>query len=142
MEDLLYKDEVYKIVGRCIAVYNELGPGFLEEVYQEALEREFHEGEIPYKREAPLRIMYKGQPLEKMYFADFVCFGKIIVELKAVSAIAQAHINQVANYLSATGMELGLLVNFGNAERLEWRRHIHTRKKLREDSHNSSDSRF
>ncbi len=140
MADILYKEEAYRIIGRCMAVYNELGAGFLEEVYQEALEQEFREEGIPYRREAPLRIMYKGRPLAKKYFADFLCFDKIIVELKAVSVISQAHLCQLANYLSATGLKLGLLVNFGNTEKLEWRRHIQTPKTLREDSPDSFDS--
>ena len=96
-----------------MAVHRELGCGFLEAVYQEALVREFTEAGIPFKREEPLKIYYKGIPLEKVYVADFVCFDKIIVELKAVSKINDLHKCQVRNYLKATGYELGILANFG-----------------------------
>ena len=97
-----------------MTVHRELGCGFLEAVYQEALAREFTEAGIPFKREVPLQINYKGQPLLKEYIADFVCYDKIIVELKAVSKIADIHKCQVKNYLKATGYELGILANFGD----------------------------
>ena len=141
--ELIFKAEAYKIIGCCMEVYNTLGSGFLEEVYQEALEREFVRAEIPYVREAALTIRYKGRPLNKRYFADFVCFGKVIVELKAVSQPVPGHAAQVVNYLKATGLQLGLLVNFGNAESLQWSRHVCTAfpKTIRENSPDSSDSR-
>lgn len=125
-DDVLYRDESYKIVGCCMQVHGILGAGFLEEVYQEALEKEFLAAGIPYEREAKLTIMYRGMPLEKKYFADFVCYGKIIVELKAVSALNDAHCAQVVNYLKATGYQLGLLMNFGNPERLQYVRRVNT----------------
>ncbi len=96
-----------------MTVHRELGCGFLEAVYQEALAREFAETGIPFKREESLKIYYKGTPLEKEYIADFVCYGKIIVELKAVSQINNMHKCQVRNYLKATGYELGIIANFG-----------------------------
>lgn len=136
MNDVLYKDEVYKIIGRCMAVYNELGDGFLEEIYQEALEQEFIQYGVPYAREVPLTVMYKGKPLEKKYFADFVCYGKIIVECKAVSKLIPAHASQTINYLKATGFKLGLLVNFCDPNELQWSRLINT-KRIREDSRDS-----
>ena len=126
MTEILYRDEAYKIVGCCMQVHGILGAGFLEEVYQEALEKEFIAAGIPYEREARLTIMYRGQPLEKKYFADFVCYGKIIVELKAVVALSDAHCAQVTNYLKATGYKLGLLVNFGNTEGLQYVRRVNT----------------
>ena len=86
---------------------------FLERVYQDALEYEFRERGIPYEREKLIQIMYKGKPLGEPYRADFVCYGKIIVELKAVEELQGIHRSQVVNYLKATGMKLGLLVNFG-----------------------------
>ena len=95
-------------------VFIGLGSGFLEAVYQEALELEFKAAGIPYKREVPLRIRYNGVTLNKEYIADFVCYDKIIVELKAVSQIAKIHKVQVKNYLKATGFQLGLIANFGN----------------------------
>lgn len=113
MTDFVYKEESYKIRGAIFAVYRELGCGFLERVYQDALEYEFQERGIPYEREKEIRIMYKGKPLGEPYRADFVCYGKIIVELKALTELEGTHRSQVINYLKATGMKLGFLVNFG-----------------------------
>lgn len=113
--DILFKDESYKIIGACMAVHNELGNGFLEAVYQEALEIEFKLRKIPYEREVELEIFYKDQILEKKYQADFICFNEIIIELKALTALESSHKSQVINYLKATDMQLGLLVNFGQA---------------------------
>ena len=109
----LYKEESYKIIGAAFAVHRELGCGFLERVYQDALEYEFKERDIPYEREKLIQIMYKGKPLGEPYPADFVCYNKIIVELKALSELDGAHRAQVINYLKATKMKLGLLINFG-----------------------------
>lgn len=95
-----------------MAVHRELGSGFLERVYQDALEIEFKDQNIPYEREKEIQIMYKGKPLGEPYRADFVCYGKIIVELKAVNEILGIHRAQVINYLKATSMKLGILVNF------------------------------
>jgi len=119
---IVYKEESYKIVGAAFKVYNTLGAGFLEAVYQEALEIELQRQGIPYEREKELKIMYDGVELKQTYKADFVCYGKIIVELKAVSALDDAHRAQVYNYLHATGLKMGLLLNFGNAEELEKQR--------------------
>lgn len=112
--DLIYADETYKIRGAILQVYNTLGSGFLEPVYQEALEIEFQRRGIPYEREVDLDIYYDDILLEKKYRADFVCYDKIIVELKAVSALDDGNRAQVRNYLKATGYQLGLLVNFGD----------------------------
>lgn len=116
---IIYKEESYKVVGAAFKVYNALGHGFLEAVYQEALEIELQRQGIPYKREKELKIQYDGVELKQTYKADFVCFGKIIVELKAVNALDDAHRSQVYNYLHATGYKLGLLLNFGNSDELE-----------------------
>lgn len=110
---LIYKKESYDICGALFAVHKELGCGFLERVYQDALECEFQERGIPYEREKEIQIMYKGKPLGDPYRADFVCYGKIIVELKAVSEATGVHRAQVLNYLKATNMKLGILANFG-----------------------------
>lgn len=112
MERFLYKEESYNIRGAMMAVHRELGRGFLERVYQDALEIEFKDRNIPYEREKEIQIMYKGKPLGEPYRADFVCYGKIIVELKAVNEILGIHRAQVINYLKATSMKLGILVNF------------------------------
>lgn len=110
---LIYKKDSYDICGALFAVHKELGCGFLERVYQDALEVEFQERGIPYEREKEIQIMYKGKPLGNPYRADFVCYGKIIVELKAVSETTGVHRAQVLNYLKATNMKLGILANFG-----------------------------
>jgi GxxExxY protein len=110
---LIYEEESYRIRGCMLTVFNELGNGFLEEVYQEALSREFALAGIPYTEQEKLLIYYHGQPLTHYYIADFVCFDKIIVELKAVRAIAPEHRAQTINYLKAAKLKLGLLVNFG-----------------------------
>ena len=119
---IVYKDEAYKILGAAFKVYNSLGHGFLEAVYQEALEVEFQKQCVPYEREKEMKIYYDGVELKQTYKADFVCFGKIIVELKAVSTLDDAHRSQVYKYLHATGFKLGLLLNFGFADELEYER--------------------
>ena len=116
MTNIFFKEESYKIGGAIFAVHQALGCGFLERVYQDALEIEFKDRHIPYEREKEIQIMYKGKPLGEPYRADFVCYGKIIVELKAVDELCGIHRSQVVNYLNATGLKLGLLVNFGE----EW----------------------
>jgi GxxExxY protein len=100
--DLICKNEVYKIIGAAMEVHKVLGCGFLEAVYREALELEFQAQNIPYEQEKLLKITYKGNLLKKEYIADFVCFDKVIVEIKALSAFADAHTAQVINYLKAT----------------------------------------
>ena len=112
MSGFIYKEESYNIRGAMMAVHRELGSGFLERVYQDALEYEFRERGIPYEREKKIQIMYKGKPLGEPYRADFVCYGKIIIELKAVKTLEDTHYAQVLNYLKATKMNLGILVNF------------------------------
>ncbi len=110
---MLYKDESYHIIGACMEVHKTLGCGFLEAVYQEALKIEFTNLSIPFYREQQLNIRYKNQLLSKKYQADFICYDKIILELKAVDSIAGIHVSQVLNYLKATGYQLGIIVNFG-----------------------------
>lgn len=116
MNNLLYREESYNIRGALFAVFNELGCGYLERVYQDALEVEFRLQNIPYEREKTIQITYKGEPLGDPYRADFVCYGKIIVELKAVTEILGVHRAQVVNYLKATKANLGFLVNFGEED--------------------------
>ena len=124
MAELLLRDEVYSIVGAAIEVHRELGPGFLEEVYQEALELEMSSRAIPFEAQKQLRIRYKGHVLDKMYFADFLCYGEIVVEIKALGHISGREHAQVLNYLKATGHRVGVLINFGSEGRLEWKRFI------------------
>ena len=122
---MLYnKEQSYAINGAAMNVYNALGHGFLEAVYQEALELEFIKRGIPYEREKELKIFYEGKELRQTYKADFVCYGDIIVELKAVPHLDESHRSQFFNYLKATGFKLGLLYNFGYYNGLEWERKI------------------
>lgn len=109
------------MIGVCMEVHRQLGNGFLESVYQEALELELKQRNIPFKREVKFEIAYKGQVLKKYYIADFICYNKIIVELKALSELATEHESQILNYLKATDLKLGLLVNFGT-RRLQYKR--------------------
>ena len=102
-------------------VHRELGSGFLESVYHEALAFELDNKEIPFDFEKKLEVTYKGQVLSKYYVADFVCYDKIVIEIKAINELSGVHESQVINYLKATGYKLGLLINFG-AESLEYKR--------------------
>ena len=120
--DLLFKEESYRIVGACFEVYKEKGPGFGENVYQECLELEFLLQAIPFRPKLELCLEYKGKPLVCKFIPDFLCFGEIIVELKAVVELCDEHRAQVHNYLKATGFRLGLLVNFGHHPQLEYER--------------------
>jgi GxxExxY protein len=121
MSDIIYKEESYKIIGSCMEVHKELGCGFLEPVYQEALEIVFKKNGIPYQREKELSIMFCGELLKKTYNADFVCYNKIILELKALNMLLSEHEAQVINYLKTSDFMLGLLVNFGSTS-LEYKR--------------------
>ena len=121
---LIYSQYSYAINGAAFHVYNKLGHGFLESVYQEALEIEFKRRNIPFEREKELKIIYDGFELKQTYKADFVCYDKVIVELKAVSCLDDAHRSQVFNYLHATGYKLGLLYNFGYPDGLAGERII------------------
>ena len=119
--NILLKQESYEIIGAAMAVHNELGSGFLEAVYQEALALEFTKRNIPFEQEKVIEISYKNQILSKHYIADFICFDKIIIETKALSELIGNHEAQVINYLKATRLKLGLLINFGN-ESVEYKR--------------------
>ena len=110
-----FRDECYKIIGACMKVHRELCNGFLEAVYHEALEIEFDKRGIPYESERVFNIIYSGVELKSTYVADFVCYDKIVLEIKALSALSNVHVSQVLNYLKASGMQIGLLVNFGEA---------------------------
>ncbi len=123
MVNLLLKDEVYAIVGAAMEVHRNLGCGFLEGVYQEALEIELTGRGIPYLPQKELPILYKGMQLKKVYVADFVVYDKIIVELKASNGLTSVDEAQILNYLKATGMKVGVLINFGK-DSLEWKRKV------------------
>jgi GxxExxY protein len=115
----LYKDETYAIYGAVFEVYRQMGCGFLEAVYQECLEKELKERGIPFVSQGEMVISYKGEPLTQTYRADLVCFDKIAVEMKASKEIAPEHKAQLLNYLRASGLRLGLIVNFGHYPQAE-----------------------
>ena len=110
---LLHEKETYKIIGSAQEVHRELGSGFLEMVYHDALEIEFNKMRIPFKREFPIPVYYKNEKMNRNYSVDFYCYDRIIIEIKAVKTITEIHHSQVFHYLKATGKRLGLLINFG-----------------------------
>ena len=124
MAELLLKDEVYAIVGAAIEVYNEMGSGFLEAVYQETMELELKARAIPFEAQKELCIYYKGKCLNKKYVADLVCFGSVLVELKVMRQIGSGEEAQLLNYLNATGLRVGIIINFGDPGRLDWKRMV------------------
>ena len=127
MTDLIYKEEVFAIVGAAMEVHTVLGSGFLEAVYQEALEIELAARQIPFVAQQDLRIAYKGRYLKKTYVADFYAFEDIIIEIKALERLTSSEIAQILNYLNATGAKVGVLINFGSIGRLEWKRMARTK---------------
>ena len=124
--DLLYPEEVRKIIGCAMTVYNTLGIGFLEAVYHDALEVELGFHGIPYEHKKHLDVFYKGVILPSFYEADVVCYGKIIIEIKTISRLTEVDDAQLINYLKATGIQVGILINFGKKGKLEWRRFVYT----------------
>ena len=129
MSEMIYKDESYKIIGACFQVYKLKGIGYTEPVYQECLALEFELQGIPFVSQPELELEYKGKKLRQSFKPDFICYGKIVLELKALERLVDAHRAQVLNYLNATGFELGLLVNFGHFPRLEYERLVNTRRR-------------
>ena len=127
MSKLIFKDEVYAIVGAAMEVYNVLGPGFLEAVYQESLEIELRQRGIPFNAQHPIAVHYKGTLLKSRYVADFLVYGQIVVEIKAIAELTVREQAQLLNYLKAGKFPLGLLINFGHKEKLEWKRMANTR---------------
>lgn len=123
MIDLIYKEEAYKVIGLCMEVHKILGKGHSEIVYKDALQYEFFKNNIPFEREKKYEIVYKGIVLPHNYFADFVVFNDIILELKAAESLSESHIKQTLNYIAAAKSRLGLLVNFGE-DSLKYRRVI------------------
>jgi len=128
MADIIYQKESYAIIGACFAVYNDKGCGFLEPVYQECLSIEFEQQRIPAIAEPLLILSYRARVLLQTYQPDYICFEKIILEIKAVSKLADEHRAQLLNYLYAAGFELGLLVNFGHYPKLEYERIAKTQR--------------
>jgi GxxExxY protein len=129
MESFPRKNETYRILGACFEVYKEKGCGFLEPVYQECMEIELGLQGIGFAAKRSFRLEYKGHPLKHTYEPDLVCFGEVVVELKAVSALADEHRAQLLNCLNATGLDVGLLVNLGHFPGLEYERLVNTKKR-------------
>ena len=127
-EKIIYKEESYKIIGACMKVHRNLGAGFLEAVYEEAIEKELNKEKIPFQRQVKLELYYDNQKMNKTYRADFVCYEKMILEIKAVSQTPKAFYAQLRNYLRCTEMKLGILINFGQPS-LQYKRVV--------NSHNS-----
>lgn len=130
MESILYKDESYKIIGAWFEVYNNKGFGFTEPIYQECLQHEFSIQAIPYVAQPSIPMAYKNITLAQHFVPDFVCYEKIIIEIKSLSALTDAHRAQILNYLHATGFELGILVNFGQFPKLAYERFACNRRNL------------
>ncbi len=121
---LLYEQESHIILGACFEVYNDKGCGFVEAVYQECLELELQFQNIPFVSQSELQIAYRGRMLKQTFKPDFICFDKIILEIKAVSALDDAHRKLIRNYLKVTGLRLGFLINYGHHPKLEYERII------------------
>jgi GxxExxY protein len=144
--NLLFKDEVYAIVGAAMTVYNTLGHGFLEAVYQEALAIELTQRHIPFQSQRAIPVYYGDHLLKTSYIADFWVYDAIIVEIKALDRLTSREEAQLLNYLKASGASLGLLINFGHPNKLEWKRLANTRafsrpavKRIRENSRRLAD---
>jgi len=129
MDEIVYKDESYKIIGACFEVYKQKGCGFSEAVYQECLAIEFELQKIPFVEQPKIQLDYEGKVLEQYFQPDFVCYEKIIVEIKALPAIIEINKSQALNYLNAANFDLALLVNFGHFPNLEYKRIANSRKK-------------
>jgi len=127
MNELLYKEEVFKLVGLCMEVHREFGKGQDEVLYKDAFVVELQRAQIPFTRELKYEVNYKGVILPHHYYADFVIWNKIMFEGKAVERLTEAHVKQVLNYLAISKLELGLLVNFGS-DSLEWKRVVRSQK--------------
>jgi len=127
MGKLLFEEETYKVIGACMSVHKGLGAGFLESVYHEALEKEFEIQKVNFDSKKKLQVYYNDAPLQRYFIADFICFDKIVVEIKAASFLHKDTEAQTINYLKSTNYPLGLLINFGQSS-LTWKRFINTKK--------------
>jgi GxxExxY protein len=122
MSEIIFKEESYLVMGACFEVYKQMGCGFLEPVYQECLEKELLIRAIPFRTQVELELRYKTEPLKQKYKPDFICYEKIIIEIKSLKSLNDEHRAQVYNYLKATGFKLGLLVNFGHNQQVQYER--------------------
>ena len=121
---MLYAEEVYSVLGACFEVYKHMGCGFLEAVYQECLEIELGQKDIQFETQKPLNLAYKGKILDQKYVPDFVCYDRIILEIKACGEMADEHYAQLLNYLYSSGLRVGILANFGHYPKLEYKRMV------------------
>lgn len=124
MSEVIYKEESYAIIGKCMEIHNELGHGFSEIVYKDALEMEFDDRDILFVREKEYPVHYKKRLLRHKFYADFIVFDKIILEIKCVKAITEEHVSQAINYLKVSGNKLALIVNFARGK-LEYQRIVY-----------------
>ena len=129
--DILFKDQSYQIMGACFEVYTGMGNGFLESVYQECLAIEFSGKKISHIEHPILKLKYKNHILKQSYVPDFLCYDQIIVEIKAVKKLIDEHRAQVINYLKATNLQLGILINFGHYPLIESERFVNTNSQLK-----------
>jgi GxxExxY protein len=130
MSEIIYREESYRILGACFEVYKSKGCGFTEAIYQECLQIELALQQIPFIAQSILELEYKGRPLTQVFRPDFICFGSIILEIKALEKLVDAHRAQTLNYLNATSFQLALLVNFGHFPKVEYERIINTRNRV------------
>jgi GxxExxY protein len=131
MAELLFKNEVYAIIGAAMEVYNQLGPGFGEAIYQEAMELEVEYRKLPGNPQQEIYVKYKGTKLKQFFKPDFIFYENIIAEIKALDKLTLREEAQLLNYLKATGLPVGLLINFGADRDLEWKRMVRTQKPAR-----------
>lgn len=124
MPEIILKDEVYAVAGAAMEVYYTIGTGFLEAIYQEALEIELSRRKIPFESQKPLSLTYKDVVLEKPYFADLICYDQIVVELKVLPRLTNLEMAQIINYMKITKHRVGVLINFGSMPKLEWKRYV------------------
>lgn len=129
---LLHEQDTYAILGACFEVYNEKGCGFTEEIYQECLEIELELRGVPFVAQKELPLSYKGRKLKRKFKPDFLCYERILLEIKAVAQLVDEHRSQVLNYLYATGFPVALLVNFGHFPKVEYERIVLTKKRSAE----------
>ena len=123
-EDIKYREEVFRVVGAAIEVHRELGSGFLESVYEEAMKYESEDRQIPCQTQVIIPLHYKGKKMEKQFIADYIGYGKILVEFKCIPRLTKREEAQIINYLKATGLKVGILINFGTHGKLEWKRYV------------------
>lgn len=124
MTEIYFKEESYEIIGACLNVYKEMGHGFLESVYHECLCIEFEYRKIPYISKKPIKLVYRNRELMHTFEPDFICYNKIIIEIKSVSELINEHRSQILNYLNASKYKLGYLINFGHYPELEYERFV------------------